>query len=204
MNKDEIEKIEQEDKICYKNFSSGIVDEHGKAIVVVHIDGDPSLAYAHYSNRFNLKISPMLYDHIIDESDSTNRPVHIKVYNDILIQNNTRRDLLKISMQNTFTSKRMEIIDEIKSCTRFGILFWMICIAITFGAFLLPHENYFSEVTSQLLFIVGWVFGWAGTEKLLMERLQLRKKYKSVLKLACAEISFEKLPPPLLPKPDMS
>jgi len=194
-------KIVKSDKKDFRggDSNSQLIDEQGRRIIVVHIEGDPGLAYKHYSNRYNMKISPELYDHIVAENSNNAGAVQIRVFNDVLVKNNTRRNLLKKSMQNTFSANRKAILGEVKNCIWFGILYWLIAIAITFGALLLPQFGYFGDVIAQLLFIVAWVFGWAGTERLLIENLKLRKKYNGLVNLALAEIAFVPLPPPLLP-----
>ncbi|MCL2587052.1 MAG: hypothetical protein FWE31_02315 [Firmicutes bacterium] len=198
----ELSAIQKNDKKDFQggDLNSNLYDEQGRKIIVVHIDGDPSLAYKNYSNRYNMKISPELYEHITAENCHKAEAVQIRVFNDVLVKNDTRRNLLKASMQNTFSANRRELLDEIKACWLLGILYWLIGIAIVMVAVFIPQFGPFSDGANELLLIVAWVFVWAGTERILIERIGLRKQYRSVLNLALAEIVFVPLPPPLLPK----
>ncbi|MCL2540622.1 MAG: hypothetical protein FWE53_04335 [Firmicutes bacterium] len=182
-------------KVDYDPTSS--IGEDGKEIIVVKL-ADHTAAYQQYSNRFNLRLNPDLYDYIKSENDNTDRQVHIKVYNDVLIKDTERRELFKETLKSTCTFKRMELMDENRHNTILGFLFLLISVSVIVGGYFIEKHaggNFFLDILPQVMFIVAWVFGWGATEKLIIDRVRNRRQYRYLVKLACADVSFYNMPP---------
>ena len=166
-------------------------------IITVHIEGDPGIAYHNFSNRFNKKVSPILYEHMTTEC-VTGQPNTIRIYNDILMKNDTRRNLLKESIQNTLHFYHKKNIKEIYSCLISGIIYFLIATAITSIGIFWTDTSYLAQYVLGLSFLTAVGFGWGSLEKLLFQMLRLQKTRRILLSLLVANIEFVPLPPPLL------
>lgn len=180
-------KLREADREITKD-SVYMIDSEDNAVINIKAERQEQI-FSQYNYDSNEKLNPELHEFIVDKARFVPAPKDIR----IRLYTGTSINEKEVEMAIRNDSKKEYI--ETKKESRRNLIFSaiMLIVGCLFLALMVLLHSYFDSIYLEVIDILAWVFVWEAADSFFLQRMEIKHKMRTYLKLYSAEIEVVKL-----------
>ncbi|MGN1201269.1 MAG: hypothetical protein ACI4R8_03330 [Candidatus Caccovivens sp.] len=158
---------------------------HDELEINIKVDTNKEI-FSEYDYDNNEKLKPELGEFIYDKAKFvTNQDIKLKIYS----QTNLNQKDVESAIKNHYKKEYLESKQMMRKNLVFSFAMLILgLIALTF--LLIMHAFFYNEYLYIITEIATWVFIWEAVDSFFLERVSIKRKRITFLKLYSAKIEF--------------